>query len=62
MLVVADVVAALEHHVFEEVGEAGFADFFAGGADVVSDIDVDDGVAAVFVDDEVRPLGRTYLA
>ena len=58
MLVVADVVAALKHHVFEEVGEAGLADFLAGGADVVGDVDMDDGVAVVLVDDEGEAVGQ----
>ena len=58
MLVVADVVAALKHHVFEKVGEAGLADFLAGGADVVGDVDVDDGIAVVLVDDEGEAVGQ----
>ena len=43
VLLVADVLRALEHHVLEEVREAGLADFLAGRADVVGDIDVYEG-------------------
>ena len=52
VLFVADVLRALEHHVLEEVREAGLADLLAGRADVVGDVDVYEGVGYVPVQDD----------
>ena len=46
------VLAAAEHEVLEEMGEAGLAGALVLGADVVPDVDGDDGRFVVLVDDQ----------
>ncbi len=50
VLLVADVLRALEHHVLKEVGEAGTARVFAVRADVVGHINMHQRVGAVLVE------------
>ncbi|MNH29995.1 hypothetical protein D3C79_902620 [compost metagenome] len=47
MLLIADVLGALEHHVLEEVGETGLAHRLAGRAHVIGHVEVHQGVGLV---------------
>ncbi len=51
-VVVVVVLAAVEHQVLEEVGEAGLAGLLVLRADVVPDVEGDDGRLVVLVDDQ----------
>ena len=55
------VTGALEHHVFEEVGEAGAAYFLILGADMVPDVDRHQRNRVVFVEDDVEAVGQSEL-
>ena len=57
-----DVRRALEHHVLEEVGEAGLALDLVLGADVVPDVDGDDGREVVLGDDQAQAVGQALVA
>ena len=61
VLLVADVGGTLEHHVLEEMREAGFADLLASGADVIGDIHVHQRVRTVFVQDDDEAVVQTVL-
>ena len=56
VLHLADVRRALEHHVLEEVGEAGSSRRLDGGADVVMDGDGDGGDQVVGGDDDAEAV------
>ena len=49
---------ALEHHVFEEVGEPGPAHLFVLGAHVVPDVHRHQGDGVVFMEDDVHAVGE----
>ena len=51
MLLVADILGTLEHHVLEKMGESGLADFLSSRAHVVSDINMYEWVRFVAVQD-----------
>ena len=55
------VLRALEHHVFEEVGEPGPARPLVLGTDVIPDVDADDGRGVVFVQDDLQTVGEREL-
>ena len=57
----ADVLGALEHHVLEEVGEAGAAGALVERADVVPEVDGDEGEAMVFVGEDDEAVGQGEL-
>ena len=57
----ADVLGAFKHHVFEEVGEAGAAGTLVERADVVPEIDGDEGQAVVFVREDDETVGQGEL-
>ena len=57
----ADVLGAFEHHVLEEVGEAGAAGALVEGADVVPEVDGDEGQAVIFVGDDGEAVGEGVL-
>ena len=57
----ADVLGALEHHVFEEMGEAGAAGALVERADVVPEVDGDEREAMVFVGDDDETVGHGEL-
>ena len=59
----ADVLGALEHHVLEEMGEAGAAGALVEGADVIPEVDGDEREAMVFVhvDDETVGHGVGFV-
>ena len=52
---------ALEHHVLEEVGEAGLARDLVLRADVVPDVDRDDGREVVLGDDQAEAVGEALV-
>ena len=54
----ADVLGAFEHHVFEEVGEAGAAGALVERADVIPEVDGDEGEAVVFVHEDEEAVGH----
>ena len=60
---VVEVVAleALEHHVLEEVCEACAARRLVLRADVIPDVDADDGRRVVFVEDDAQPVRQEEL-
>src|SRR5688572_17288239 len=51
MLFITNMVAALEHHMFKKMGEAGLADFFPCRTYMVSNIHMCNRVAMVFMND-----------
>ena len=53
---------ALEHHVLEQVGEAGLARLLVLGADVVPEVHGDDGREVVLGDDEAQAVGQALVA
>ncbi len=55
------VLAALEHQVFEQVGEAGAAGLLVLAADVVPDVDRDDRRLAIGVHDHPQAVGQGEL-
>jgi len=55
------VLGALEHHVLEEVGEAGAAGFLGARSDAVDDIDGDHGNGVVGEKITRRPFGSVCL-
>jgi hypothetical protein len=55
------VLAAGEHHVLEQVGEAGQARRFVGRADVVPDVDGDQGQALVLDQDHLQAVRQGVL-
>ena len=61
VLLVADVVGALKHHVLEEVGKAGLANLLAGRAHVVGHVDVHQRVGMVFGHHEREAVGQHVL-
>src|SRR5262249_52169115 len=61
VLVGFDVLAALEQHVLEEVGEAGPAWPLVLRADVIPEVDGDQGEAAVEVEDDAQPVSQGVL-
>ena len=54
----ADVLGAFEHHVFEEVGEAGAARALVERPDVVPEVDGDERETVVFVHDDDETVGH----
>ena len=58
VLAVADVVRSLEHHVLEQVGEAGAPGSFVARADVVSDVQCDDRCAVVLDELYTQAVGE----
>ena len=58
VLALRHVLAALEHHVLEEVGEAALPALLVARADVVHDRDRDRGRGVVDVDDDAQPVGE----
>ena len=52
---------ALEHHVLEQVGEAGLARDLVLGADVVPDVDRDDGREVVLGDDQAQAVRQALI-
>ena len=56
VLILGDVLAALEHQVLEEVREPGPAGLLVLRADVVGDADVDDGRRVVLVEDDPQAV------
>ncbi len=61
MVVGADVTAALEEHVLEEVSEAGAARRLVLGPDVVPEIDCHEGQPPVLVKDDPQPVVQPVL-
>src|SRR5262249_21102386 len=61
VLVGFDVLAALEQHVLEEVGEAGPARPLVLRADVIPEVDSDQREAAIEVEDEAQPVPQGVL-
>ena len=61
VLGLADVPRALEHHVLEEVGEAGLALDLVLRADVVPEVDRDDGREPVLGDDQAEAVGEAFV-
>ena len=61
VLGLGDVLGALEHHVLEQVGEARLARLFVLGADVVPDVDRDDGGEVVLGDDQAQAVGEALV-
>ena len=57
----ADVLGAFEHHVFEEMGEAGAAGTLVERADVVPEIDGDEWQAVVFMREDDEAVGQGEL-
>ena len=55
---VVEVLSAVEHQVFEQVGEAGLAGFLVLRADVVPDVDGNDRRLVVFMHDQPQPVGQ----
>ena len=56
MLAGADLLGALEHHVFEQMGEAGAALALVARAGVVGDGDREHGRAVIFGDDHAQAV------
>jgi hypothetical protein len=56
VLLVADVLGALEEHVLEQVREARATAHFASAADVVVDVHGHDRIGVVFVHDQLEPV------
>ncbi len=56
-----DLVGRLEHQMFEEMGDAGFAAHLVGGADPVPDHVGDDRRAVVGNDDDLHAVGELEL-
>ena len=61
VLRLADVRAALEHHVLEQVREAGLARDLVLGADVVPEVHGDDGREVVLGDDQAQAVGQALV-
>ena len=57
----ADVLGAFEHHVLEEMGEAGAAGALVERADVIPEVDGDERQAMVFVGDDDETVGHDEL-
>ena len=57
-----DVPGALEHHVLEQVREAGPAGLLVLGSDVVPEVDRDDGREVVLGDDHAQAVGEAVVA
>ncbi len=53
---------ALEHQVFEEVGEPGASGDFVLGSDVIPDVDRDNGKGVILVNQDVEAIGQRVLA
>jgi hypothetical protein len=53
-----DVLGAFEHHVLEEVGEAGAAGTLVEWADVVPEVDCYEGQAVVFMREDDESVGQ----
>ena len=53
--------AALEHHVFEQVGKARLARDFVFRADLVPDLDVNDGHAVLDMQENVEAIRQSIL-
>ena len=62
VLGLGDVPRALEHDVLEEVGEAGLARDLVLRADVVPEVDRDDGREVVLGDDDAQAVGEALVA
>ena len=62
MLGLADVRAALEHHVLEQVREAGLARDLVLRADVVPEVHGDHGREVVLGDDQAQPVRQALIA
>jgi hypothetical protein len=58
VLAVADVVRALEHHVLEQMGEAGATGSFVARADVVGDVQCDDRGAVILDELHAQAVGE----
>jgi len=52
----AELAAALEHHVFQGMGQAGLAGGLVAGADLVPDLRDHHGGAVVFADDDLEAV------
>ena len=61
MLVLGDVLRPLEHHVLEQVGEAGAPGRLVAPADLVPDVDGDLRHAAVLVQDHLEAVAERVL-
>ena len=61
MLLVANVFGALEHHVFEEVGKSGAANFLAVGTHVVCNVHVHQWIGMVLVQDHREAVIQPVL-
>ena len=55
------VLGPLEHHVLEQMGEAGPADLLVLRPDVVPEVDGGNGQRVVFVQDDLQPVGKRVL-
>jgi hypothetical protein len=55
-IIVVKVFAAVEHEVLEEVGETGFAGLLVLRADMIPDVDGDDGGFVVLIDQKREPV------
>ena len=62
VLFIADVLGALEHHVLEEVCEAGAPDFLAIGAHVVGHVYMYQGIGVILVQDHRQPVIQPIFA
>ena len=57
----ADVLGAFEHHVLEEMSEAGAAGALVERPDVIPEIDRDQRQAMVFMRDDEKAVGQSVL-
>ena len=62
MLRLRDVLGALEHHVFEEVGEPRPPGLFVLGPHVVPEVDRDDGREVILGDDDPEAVVEAVVA
>ena len=56
VLIAGHVLRALEHHVLEEVREAGAARLLVGGPDVIPEVDRDERQPVVLGQDHAQPV------
>ena len=62
VLVLGDVLGALEHHVLEQVRETGAPRLLVLRADLVPDVDDDLGHAVVLVEDHLEAVRQSYFS
>jgi hypothetical protein len=55
-MLAGDSTATLEHPVLKKMGETRLPDFFPCGANVVSNVNMYNGIAMVFMNDQSKPV------